>query len=101
MAFKKVAGKSEIKPGEGKQVDVGEKVLAIFNIDGEFYCIDGKCKHRGGPLAEGFVSGKIVSCPWHGAEFDVTTGEVKGPPAKENVACYKVKVEGDDILVEI
>ncbi len=100
MVLKKVANRDEIKPGEGKQVDVGDKMLAIFNIDGKFYGIDGKCNHRGGPLAEGFVSGKIVTCPWHGSEFDVTTGEVKGPPAKENVSCYKVKVEGNDVLVE-
>lgn len=101
MALKKVANRSEIGPGEGKQVNVEERVLAIFNIDGKFYCIDGKCTHRGGPLAEGFVSGKIVACPWHGSEFDVTTGEVRGPPAKEKVSCYKVKVEGNDILVDI
>ncbi len=69
------------------------------NIDGTYYAIADTCTHRGGPLSEGAVEGTVVSCPWHGATFDVTTGNVLGPPAAEGVAHYNVQVDGNDIKV--
>jgi nitrite reductase/ring-hydroxylating ferredoxin subunit len=99
--FKKVAGKNDLSAGKGKQVSVDGRVLAIFNVDGKFYAIDGKCSHRGGPLWDGFLDGIVVSCPWHGSEFDLASGEVRSPPAKEKVRSYKVKIEGNDILVDV
>jgi nitrite reductase/ring-hydroxylating ferredoxin subunit len=53
----------------------------LFNVDGTFFALDQTYTHRGGPLAEGEISGHEVTCPWHGARFDVRTGEVVGPPA--------------------
>src|SRR5579863_10432000 len=97
----KVAKTSDIAPGEAKLVDVGVKRIAIFNIDGTFHAIDDTCTHRGGPLSEGMVLGTEVTCPWHGAVFDVTTGNVLGPPAPQNVARYNVRVLGGDIEVEL
>ena len=79
--FVKVAKTSEVAPGQGRMVEVGSKKIALFNIDGAFYAIDDTCTHRGGPLSEGVLNGKEVTCPWHGAVFNVTTGEVLGPPA--------------------
>lgn len=99
--FVKVAKAKELAPGQGKQVEVGEKTIAIFNVDGKYYAIDDTCTHQGGPLSEGELNGKEVTCPWHGAVFDVTTGEVLGPPAPERVSSYKVRVSGNDIEVEI
>jgi nitrite reductase/ring-hydroxylating ferredoxin subunit len=63
-------------------VDIGAKRIAIFNIDGTYHAIDDTCTHRGGPLSEGIVVGTEVTCPWHGAVFDVTTGSVLGPRAQ-------------------
>jgi nitrite reductase/ring-hydroxylating ferredoxin subunit len=99
--FVKVAKTDEIAPGQGKMVEVGGKKIALFNVEGSFYAIDDTCTHRGGPLSEGFLDGREVTCPWHGARFDVTTGEMLGPPAPERVARYPVKVEGRDIEVEV
>jgi nitrite reductase (NADH) small subunit len=99
--FVKVAGASEIAPGEGKAVDVGARRIALFNIDGTFYAIDDTCTHRGGPLSEGMVVGAKVTCPWHGAVFNVTTGSVLGAPAPRDVARYDVRVTGGDIEVEL
>ena len=59
------------------------------------------CTHRGGPLSEGDVQGTRVTCPWHGADFDLKTGAVLRPPAQKGVPSYKVVVEGDDIKVEV
>src|SRR5260370_6694705 len=97
----KVAKTGEIAPGEARAVEAGGKKIALFNVDGTFHAIDDTCTHRGGPLSEGMVVGTEVTCPWHGAVFDVTTGSVLGPPAPQDVAHYAVRVEGDDIEVEL
>ena len=99
--FVKVAKTSDIAPGKAKAVDIGAKRIAIFNIDGTYYAIDDTCTHRGGPLSEGLVAGNEVTCPWHGAVFDVTTGSVLGSPAPKDVARYQVRVNGDDIELEL
>ena len=96
----KVAETNEVPPGTAKAVDVKGHAVALFNVDGTYYAIDDTCTHRGGPLSEGAVEGAVVTCPWHGATFDVTTGNVLGPPAAEGVAHYNVQVEGSDIKVE-
>jgi nitrite reductase/ring-hydroxylating ferredoxin subunit len=90
-----------IAPGEGKLVDAGGKKIALFNVDGTFYAIDETCTHRGGPLSEGMLVGTEVTCPWHGATFDVRTGEVVGPPAQRAVVRYGVRATGTDIEVEV
>ncbi len=97
----KVAETNEVPPGTAKAVDVEGRVVALFNIDGTYYAIDDTCTHRGGPLSEGQVEGTTVTCPWHGATYDVTTGNVLGPPAPEGVVSYKVQVDGNDIKVEL
>jgi len=99
--FVKVAKTDEVAPGQGKMVEVSGKKIALFNVEGSFYAIDDTCTHRGGPLSEGVLDGKHVTCPWHGAIYDVTTGEVLSPPAPKGVAHYNVRVEGSDIEVEM
>jgi len=96
--FVKVGKTGEIPNGSGKTVDVKGKPVAIFNIDGSFYAIDDSCVHRGGPLGEGEVTGKTVTCPWHGWRYDVTTGANELNPSI-SVAKYEVKIEGEDILI--
>jgi nitrite reductase/ring-hydroxylating ferredoxin subunit len=96
----KVAKTNDIPPGTAKAVDVEGRPVALFNIDGTYYAIDDTCTHRGGPLSEGPVEGTTVTCPWHGATYDVITGNVLGPPASEGVAHYNVQVDGNDIKVE-
>ena len=99
--FVKVAKTDEVAPGQGKMVEVSSKKIALFNVEGSFYAIDDTCTHRGGPLSEGVLEGDQVTCPWHGATYDVTTGEVLGPPAPKGVARYNARVQGDDVEVEI
>jgi nitrite reductase/ring-hydroxylating ferredoxin subunit len=99
--FVKVAKTDEIVPGQGKMVEVKGKKIGLFNVEGSFYAIDDSCTHRGGPLSEGVLEGKQVTCPWHGAIYNVTTGEVLSPPAPQGVARYSVRVEGSDIEVEV
>lgn len=97
----RVASLAEVPPGTGRQVQLGGRTIGVFNLDGTLYAIDGTCTHRGGPLGEGELVGNVVTCPWHGARFDVRNGAVLGPPAPQGVTSHRVMVEGDAILVEL
>jgi nitrite reductase/ring-hydroxylating ferredoxin subunit len=99
--FVKVATTGDLAPGRCKAVEVGGRKIALFNVEGTYYAIDDTCTHRGGPLSEGDLAGREVACPWHGATFDVTTGETLGPPAPKGVSCYKVRVAGDSVEIEV
>jgi nitrite reductase/ring-hydroxylating ferredoxin subunit len=101
MAFVTAAKVSEVPPGKAKQAKVGGKTLAIFNVDGNFYAIDDTCPHRGASLAEGELEGHEVICPWHAAVFDVTSGAHLSPPARSDVACYKVQIVGEEVQVDV
>ena len=100
-ALMTVAKTGEVPPGQAKFVDVNGTPVALFNIGGTYYAIDDTCPHSGGPLSEGEVQGTAVTCPWHGAQFDVTSGKVLTPPADEGVKSYPVRVEGDEIKLEV
>ena len=97
----KVAEANDIPPGTAKAVEAEGHRIALFNSGDGYYAIDGVCTHRGGPLSEGEVNGTVVTCPLHGATFDITTGDVLGPPAPEGVVSYRVQVDGNDIKVEL
>lgn len=99
--FVKVARTDEIPVGQAKLVEVGGNEIAIFNVQGSFHAIDNTCTHVGGPLCEGEIDGTEVTCPWHGAVFDVTSGQVLGPPAGQSVNRYNVRVDGPDIEIEV
>jgi nitrite reductase (NADH) small subunit len=99
--YVKVAQANEIEPNQGKLVEVQGKKIALFNVDGKFYAIDNTCTHRGGPLSEGELHGDEVTCPWHGAKFKVSTGEVLSPPAPKGVGSYQVRVNGPDVELEL
>ena len=99
--FVKVAKTDEIPSGQAKLVEVNGNEIAVFNVAGSFHAIDNTCTHVGGPLCEGELNGTEVTCPWHGATFDVTSGQVLGPPAASNVNSHSVRVDGSDIEVEI
>lgn len=99
--LKKVATVADVPAGTAKAVNVDGKKIALFNINGSFFAIDDTCTHRGGPLSEGDVEEFKVTCPWHGATYDVKTGKVLGPPAAQGVARYNVTVEGSDIKIEV
>ncbi len=72
-----------------------------FGVGEAFYALSDTCTHRGGPLSDGTVEGAEVTCPWHGARFDVKTGAVLGPPAGREVRSYPVRVTGADVEIEV
>jgi len=84
---------------EAKEFSCGDKTICVANVNGTFSAMDNVCLHRGGPLGEGELDGTTVVCPWHGWSYDISTGCKDDEPDKK-VACFAVKVEGDDILIE-
>jgi len=97
----KVAEKKDLPAGSAKAVEINGKQIALFNIEGKYYAIDDTCTHVGGSLSEGLVDGNEVTCPLHGATFDITNGKVTGEPAEEGVKSYKVHIGGESISIEI
>jgi nitrite reductase (NADH) small subunit/3-phenylpropionate/trans-cinnamate dioxygenase ferredoxin subunit len=95
-----VAKTSEIAPGQAKAVDVKGAPVAIFNVGGTYYAIEDTCSHVGGPLSEGAVDGTMVTCPWHGWQYDVKTGVSETNPSVK-VKTYEVKTDGSSILISL
>jgi nitrite reductase (NADH) small subunit len=96
--FIPVADVEQVLPDHGLRVRVGERELAVFNIGGHFYALEGQCPHRGGPLGEGITENGHVYCPLHGWEFDVTTGACINNPEK-SVACFPARVTGGKVEI--
>ncbi len=92
---------SDVSPGTAKLVEARGKRIALFNLNGQFYALDNTCTHEGGPLADGSIEGETVTCPWHGAVFNIKTGAVLYPPAPTDVHSYKVHVDGAEIKIEL
>ena len=74
----KIAETKDLTPGQAAAFDLEGQRIALFNVEGTYYAIGDSCTHRGGPLSEGDVQGTKVTCPWHGADFDLKTGAVLG-----------------------
>ncbi len=100
MAFIRAAQAGEITPGSIHEFQVGATAVAVANVEGKFFAINNVCMHRGGPLGEGELDRQIVTCPWHGWQFDVTTGHMVGNPAIA-APCYAVEVRDGDIFVDV
>lgn len=94
----RVAKKGEVPSGAAREFHADGKLVALFNVEGKFYALDNTCLHRGGPLGQGVLEADVVTCPWHGWQYKVTTGEsVFNESIK--VQQYEVKLEGEDIFV--
>jgi nitrite reductase/ring-hydroxylating ferredoxin subunit len=96
-----VATTSEVLVDEPKAVKIGEHNVAIYNVDGAYYATDDICTHEYASLCEGFIDGDIVECPLHAGQFHIPTGKAMSPPVTEDLRTFKVKVEGNDIFVEV
>ncbi len=87
-----VARVDELGPGDRRVIDLDGVPVAVFNFEGEYFAIKNECTHDGGELASGELEGDVIICPRHGARFSITTGEVLGPPAYEDVRTFEVRV---------
>jgi len=107
MVLVRACAKAEVSVGELKLVSVNGKDLVIANVDGKFYALDNWCTHEQGNLSEGELNRNILTCPEHGAQFDVSSGKVILGPDGDNPnsispeKSYKVTVQGDELMVDI
>jgi 3-phenylpropionate/trans-cinnamate dioxygenase ferredoxin subunit len=92
---------SELSINSSKVINLGDKQIALFNYEGEYYALDDMCSHAEASLSEGDVYDCKVECPLHGAEFDLKTGDAVTLPATKPVNKYIVNVEDDYIFIEM
>jgi nitrite reductase (NADH) small subunit len=99
MAWHRVAAVADCPPGRALETLVGNRIVALFNVGGEFHALDGVCPHQGGPLGKGRLQGCIVTCPWHGWQFDVRDGQhqLSATIRQERLPS---RVEGGEVYVE-
>jgi nitrite reductase/ring-hydroxylating ferredoxin subunit len=103
MGSHKTIGKaSGIRPGDLAAFDVDGVRIAVANVDGRYVAIDEFCTHEQCSLVEeGTLDGTVLTCGCHGAQFDVTNGQVLAPPAFEPLKVYALHVKDDDLIVEV
>ena len=100
MASVKIANGNELKDGQAKIVQANGQPIALYRVNGKFYASQNNCLHRSGPLGEGSLEGETVTCPLHGWQYNVTTGQnVATPTLKLKV--YKVEAKGDELFIEV
>ena len=95
-----VARLADVPEGSGKMVEVNGKLIGLFKVGSEVYAMDGICLHKGGPVGEGEIEGSTVTCPLHGWQYDVRTGQFKFNPAVK-LRTYRVLLENDEVKLEI
>ena len=101
MGFVRVASAKDLEPGKMMGVEVDSKSVLVVNLMGKYYAIGNVCTHMGCMLSDGGLEGETVTCPCHGSEFDIKTGRVVGGPAAKPEPSYQVKVEQNEIMVNI
>ncbi len=92
-----VAKLDAVKPGDVVGVKLGEREIALYNIDGAIYATDNLCTHAFAFLSQGWLDGDCIECPLHGGRFEVKTGKALGPPVSDDLKTYETRMQGGDI----
>ena len=98
--FVTVARVEDLPPGSVTTVRVGDEEIALAHVDGGFYATQAACIHLQGPLGEGLLEGSVLTCPWHGWQYDVRTGENEFDRAIQ-LRTYEVRVEDGEVKVAV
>ena len=98
--FVTVGRVGDFQPGQGRMVDVRGRHVALFRLGDEFFALDNMCLHRGGPLCEGPIDRGVVTCPWHGWSYEISTGTMVQDP-RVGVSKHEVRLTGDEIAVRL
>ena len=99
--FVRLCSKADLpEEGEAKEIPLGDKVICVANVNGTISAMDNVCLHRGGPLGQGIIADNKVVCPWHGWMWNPATGQAEHNPGVR-VAVYPIKLEGDEVYVQV
>src|SRR5688500_3412559 len=98
--FETVCRTNEVSEGEGKTVKVGQKLVALFLHQGQYFAIDDVCPHMGASLSGGYVENHTVTCPWHARRFRLTDGAWADAP-RVKIGCYEIRVKDDEIQIRV
>jgi nitrite reductase/ring-hydroxylating ferredoxin subunit len=91
----------EVAAGSAIRVETGDLILAVYNLDGEFYVTDDTCTHGPGSLSEGYIEDDIVECNFHGGQFNIKTGEVAAPPCMVPIKTYPTTIENGKVVIDV
>jgi len=97
----KLCSADEVAVGAAVKVETGDLIVAVFNIDGQFYVTDDACTHGPGSLSEGYIEDDVVECNFHNGQFNIRTGEVVSPPCMVPVKTYPTVVEDGAVYIEV
>ena len=97
----RVCARADIVPATVRAYEIGDKRLAVYNIDGTFYVTDDECTHASASLADGMLEGDVIECCVHFGAFHVPTGAVTAPPCALPLRTYKVLLQGDDVYADL
>lgn len=101
MTSEKIVSMDLLPPGSIKSFRINEKEIMAINNAGQIFCLQARCTHAGAPLAEGTVENEILTCPWHGSKFRISTGEVVKGPAERALQVYKCVIKDDALYAEM
>ena len=96
----RIAAVADCPPGAARELVAEDRIVALFHVDDEFFALDGICPHQGGPLGKGTLAGCILTCPWHGWQFNVRTGQHQTNASIVHPG-FPVKVKGDDVFIDL
>jgi nitrite reductase/ring-hydroxylating ferredoxin subunit len=97
----RVCAKSEVAPGSVRAFAVGDKTLAVYNIDGTFYVTDDECTHAAASLADGMIDGDVIECCMHMGSFHIPSGKVVEPPCEVPLRTYQVVLRAEDVFADL
>jgi nitrite reductase (NADH) small subunit len=100
LDFRRLGSVAELRAQDRLIATVGDQTVVVFDVGGSLVAIPAECPHAGGPLCQGERAGGVLSCPWHGYNFDLRTGACEDDDALR-LERYEVRIEGDDILVKL
>ncbi|MDD1749839.1 MAG: non-heme iron oxygenase ferredoxin subunit [Methanothrix sp.] len=99
--FIKLCATIDISLGEMRQFDLKDKEVLVVNLNGELYCLEGRCSHAGAPLYEGDLEGEVLTCPWHYSQFNIKDGSVLRGPAEKPLNLFRTEIRNGQLFVEI
>jgi nitrite reductase/ring-hydroxylating ferredoxin subunit len=101
MVNVKVCSLEFLPPTSMKQFYVQDLEILLINMNNKLFCLNARCTHAGAPLEEGLLEGEILTCPWHGSQFQITDGKVIRGPAEKQLKTYPVIAEDNFVFIEI